>query len=483
MHDSPPTDPSADALASDDSSDTTEISWSEALRTWTRIALLSFGGPTGQIAVMHRILVDEKRWFSEERFLHALNFCMLLPGPEAQQLATYLGWLLHRTWGGIVAGTLFILPGVLAILGLSILYVECQEVFVVHGVLLGLKAAVLAIVAEAVQRIGKRVLKRRPLIAIAVVAFLGIFLLGIPFPVLIVLAGIVGFVGGRIWPEVFASAGHGKPQSGSKPNSASGESATAKERRPVVDRVAQWELPQPTWGRALRVSALCLTLWWAPVLFVAWWQGGDSVYVAQSLFFSKAAMVTFGGAYSVLSYVAQQAVERFHWLTPPEMLDGLGLAETTPGPLIMVVQYVAFLGAYRNPGTLPPLSAAILGSLLTTWVTFVPCFYWIFLGAPYIERLRSNRAWNSTLTAITAAVVGVVFNLAVWFAIHTLFAKVDTLSWGPVRLLWPEFGTYEAATIVIGLLAFALTFVWKRGMAQTLAACATAGVLWQAIWG
>ena len=451
------------------------IGWREALQTWTRIALLSFGGPTGQIAVMHRILVDEKKWVSEERFLHALNFCMLLPGPEAQQLATYLGWLLHRTWGGIAAGTIFILPGFASILTLSILYVEFHEAVALHGVLLGLKAAVLAIVLEAVQRIGKRVLKSRTLLTIAAAAFFGIFCLGIPFPLLILLAGLTGLVGGRLYPAAFLRSS--STQAASAPASSTTPPSPV-ERLAIRDAS---DLPQPTWGRALRVSLLCLTLWWTPVAAVAWWQGGDSVFVSQSLFFSKASLVTFGGAYSVLSYVAQQAVERFGWLSPPEMLDGLGLAETTPGPLIMVVQFVAFLGAYRNPGTLSPLAAAVLGSVLTAWVTFVPCFYWIFLGAPYVERLRANRAWSSSLNAITAAVVGVVLNLAVWFAAHTLFDRLETAGWGPVSWLRPDWTSWRWDAAVIALAAIVLTFVLRRGMAQTLAACAAAGVAWQLV--
>lgn len=449
---------------SDPISESAFPSLSEATRTWVKIAGLSFGGPAGQIAVMHRILVDEKKWVSEERFLHALNFCMLLPGPEAQQLATYIGWLLHGLRGGLIAGTLFILPGAVSILILSLIYALYEQSVFVQALFFGLKPAVLAIVIEAVLRIGKRVLKNPAMYVVAGCSFVGIFFFGVPFPVIVLVAGLVGYIGGRLTPERFlVLKGHG--------GTTGTEDISGLQLSPVA----------PSWGRSLRVSAVCLTLWFAPLIGLYWWLGPQSVYLDQGLFFSKAAMVTFGGAYSVLAYVAQQAVERFHWLQPNEMLNGLGMAETTPGPLIMVVQFVAFLGAYRHPGPLSPVAAGILGSAITTWVTFVPCFYWIFLGAPYIERLRGNKQLTAALSTITAAVVGVVLNLAVWFAVHTLFGKVDTINVGPSQLLKltvPVWSTIDWGAVLIASLAMLLTFCWKRGMVTTLAASVIVGIVW-----
>jgi chromate transporter len=432
----------------------------EAVRAWVRVAALSFGGPAGQIAVMHRILVDEKKWVSEERFLHALNYCMLLPGPEAQQLAVYIGWLLHRTLGGLIAGALFVLPGFLSILGLSVLYAVYQQTDFVQAVFFGLKAAVLAIVVEAVLRISKRVLKNGLMVAIAVAAFIAIFFGNVPFPLLILTAGIIGFLGGRLSPERFVVIkGHG--------STGAGQSA----------REVPLHFVQPTLTRSLSVSAICLTLWFAPLILMWAALGGSSVYVQEGVFFSKAAVVTFGGAYSVLAYIAQQAVERYGWLQPGEMLDGLGMAETTPGPLIQVVQFVGFMGAYRDPGPFSPLMAGIIGSVVTTWVTFVPCFLWIFLGAPYIERLRGNRLLSAALSAITAAVVGVVLNLAVWFSLHTLFGTVTTQSSYGMRLFVPHRETVNLASCAVTLLALVLTFYFRKGMAVTLAVSASVGAV------
>ena len=439
----------------------------EATRTWARVAALSFGGPAGQIAVMHRILVDEKKWISEDRFLHALNFCMLLPGPEAQQLATYIGWLMHGLRGGLIAGGLFILPGAVSILILSLIYAEYQQTVAVQALFFGLKPAVLAIVFEAVLRIGKRVLKNNLMYGIAAASFVAIFFFSVPFPVIVLAAGIIGYIGGKVAPDRFVVLkGHG------------GSSSTSDISDLHLVPVA------PSLGRSLRVSAVCLTLWFAPLMALYYWLGPvspdnpNSVYLQQGLFFSKAACVTFGGAYALLAYVQQQAVEVYHWVTAPEMLDGLGMAETTPGPLIMVVQFVAFLGAYRHPGPLSPIAAGILGSAITTWVTFVPCFYWIFLGAPYIERLRGNRQLTAALSTITAAVVGVVLNLAVWFALHTLFTKVETRHYGWLKLEVPEWNTVSAGACVIAALAMVLTFYFKKGMVLTLSACASLGVAW-----
>ncbi len=440
------------------------IPFREALRVWTRVGLQSFGGPAGQIAVMHRILVDEKRWVSERRFLHALNYCMLLPGPEAQQLATYLGWLLHGMKGGLVAGTLFVLPGAVAILGLSYLYAAFQGVGAATALLFGLKAAVLAVVLEAVIRIGRRVLKNTTMIAVAASAFVMLFLLQVPFPAVVLGAGLLGLVGGWIRPETFVVI---KPE-----QSIPGES-------PVIDALLDRapERARPPAGRAVQLLAGFSALWLGPIALLALLLGGRNVYVLEGLFFSKAAVVTFGGAYAVLAYVAQQAVDTYGWLQPGEMLDGLGMAETTPGPLIMVVQFVGFMGAFRNPGSLDPYLAGTLGALLTTWVTFVPCFLWIFLGAPYIERLLENRTLSAALSAITAAVVGVILNLAIWFGLHVLFREVDAVA-GPLgtRLMIPRAGSVNVAALIISAGALVAMLRFHIGMLPVLAASMGAGL-------
>jgi chromate transporter len=392
------------------------VSLREALRTWLRVALLSFGGPAGQIAVMHRVVVEEKRWVSEERFLHALNYCMLLPGPEAQQLATYIGWLMHRTLGGIIAGGLFILPGIICIMVLSYIYALWGQVPIITALFFGLKAAVLAIVVEAVLRIGKRALKSHALVALAAVVFVGIFFFAVPFPIIILAAALLGFTG---------TLNATSPSHGNTTSACVNPTAEAS----LLGEGAL-EHARPTIGWALRVSAVWLSPWLVPVIALLLAFGTDNVFSQIAVFFSKMAMVTFGGAYAVLAYVAQQAVQHYGWLKPPEMLTGLGMAETTPGPLIMVLQFVGFIAAYRNPGTLSPLLAGTLGGLLATWVTFIPCFLWIFLGAPFVEKLRGVRALNAALSAITAAVVGVVLNLAIWFAIHTIFgATTPVTAW------------------------------------------------------
>ena len=447
------------------------IPFTTALRVWVRVALNSFGGPAGQIAVMHRILVEEKRWISEERFLHALNYCMLLPGPEAQQLAIYIGWLLHGYSGGLVAGTLFVLPGFVCILVLSYVYAAFQNVGFVAAMFFGLKAAVLAVVVEAVVRIGRRVLKNRAMITLAALAFIGIFFLGIPFPLIILGAAVIGLLGGLLRPGSFVVI---KPH---EPDPTSGSD-------PVIDALVEHRAPahaQPSLPRALRVAALFLLLWFAPVAVLVALLGPEDVFVKVGIFFSKAAIVTFGGAYSVLAYIAQQAVEHYGWLQPGEMLDGLGMAETTPGPLIQVVQFVGFMGCYRNPGPLHPMVAGTLGAILTTWVTFVPCFLWIFLGAPYIESLRGNRRLSATLSAITAAVVGVVLNLAVWFALHVLFSMVHTVPVPPgVALLVPVWGTISLPAALISLGAFVALFRFKLGMLPVLGTSTVAGLLFHA---
>lgn len=443
------------------------ISFGEAFRVWLRIAALSFGGPAGQIAVMHRILVDEKRWIGEHRFLHALNYCMLLPGPEAQQLAIYIGWLLHRTAGGLVAGILFVLPGFLAILGLSYVYAAFGNVTVVEGLFFGLKAAVLAVVVQAVFRIGSRALKNRLMVGIAVAAFVAIFVFRVPFPLIILTAGIVGYIGGRSGSPLFRVGGGHK--AGSGPTLADQDSSLGEET-PLHAR------PNLAWS--LKVSAVFLVLWLVPLALLYIFLGPNDVFTQIGIFFSKMAVVTFGGAYAVLAYVAQEAVQHFGWLKPGEMLDGLGMAETTPGPLIMVVQFVGFMGAYRDPGSLGPMMAATLAAILTTWVTFIPCFLWIFLGAPFIEKLRGNVALTGAMSAITAAVVGVILNLAVWFALHTLFAQVEAWQIGPISVDVPVPSSIVLPSLVLSLAAAFAIFRFKASVIATLLVCALAGMAW-----
>lgn len=439
-------------------------SLAEAFRVWLRVAMLSFGGPAGQIAVMHRILVEEKRWVSESRFLHALNYCMLLPGPEAQQLATYIGWLMHRTHGGIIAGGLFILPGVVAIMALSYVYAAFGNVGFVAALFFGLKAAVLAIVIQAVVRVGKRALKNRVMQGLAAAAFVAIFFFDIPFPIIIVVAGLIGYFGGRAELAVFAAGG----------------GHDSKNSTAMVDALLGDEVPghaRPNLGRSLRVAVVWLLLWLIPVAALLLLLGEHNVFTQIAVFFSKMAMVTFGGAYAVLAYVAQQAVENYHWLRPGEMLDGLGMAETTPGPLIMVLQFVGFMAAFRDPGTLSPMMAGTLGGLLATWVTFTPCFLWIFLGAPFIEMMRGNKALAGALSAITAAVVGVILNLAIWFAIHTVFRETFPVRGFGFWFEAPVLRSVDPWALALSLAAAAAIFRFNAGMLQTLAACASAGVL------
>jgi chromate transporter len=432
------------------------IGFGEALRVWARIALLSFGGPAGQIALMHRVLVDEKRWIGEERFLHALNFCMLLPGPEAQQLAIYIGWLLHRVKGGLIAGTLFVLPGAAAIMALSWVYVLYAGAGPVAALFFGLKAAVVAIVVQAVMRIGGRALRTGPQRALAGAAFVALFVFGAPFPLVVVAAGLVGFVATRGGSTAFRAGGHGSAQGGV----------------PDADTALGEELPDHARGhRTLGVAGFLLVLWLLPVgVLVAAVPG---VFADIGLFFSQMAVVTFGGAYAVLAYVAQAAVDQFGWLRSGEMLDGLGLAETTPGPLIMVTQFVGFLAAYRNAGALDPLLAGTLGGLLTTWVTFLPCFIWIFAGAPYVERLRANRALTGALSAITAAVVGVIANLALWFALHYWFGRLEP---GPFALEVPVLASADWRALLLSAAALVAVFRFKLGVLPLLAGSALAGL-------
>jgi chromate transporter len=386
-----------DTHTPEDTGEVPEAPFGEALRFWSKLGWISFGGPAGQIALMHTELVERRRWLSEERFLHALDYCMLLPGPEAQQLATYSGWLLHGARGGIAAGALFVLPSVLVLLVLSWVYAAHGEVPAVAAVFDGLKAAVLAIVVVACARIARRAFRTRLMMLVAAAAFVALRFGSAPFPAVVLGAGLLGTVLGRLAPEALGNPG---------------------KKSASEDLVG----PAPNWRRNARVLLTCLLLWWMPVAAAFAWKGPDHFLPQQGVFFSKAAMVTFGGAYAVLPYVAEEAVEQREWLEPGQMMDGLGLAETTPGPLVMVVQFVGFLGGWNHHGDWPPWLAGVLGALMTTWVTFLPCFLWIFLGAPYIERLRGVPALSAALATITAAVVGVILNLAVWFGWHTLVA-------------------------------------------------------------
>ena len=434
----------------------------EATRAWFLISLQTFGGPAGQIAVMQRTLVDERRWIGEKRFLHALSYCMLLPGPEAQQLAIYTGWLLNGWVGGLIAGVSFVLPGLVAMLALSWVYVAHGDTALVTGLFLGLAPAVVAIVVQAVVRIGGRALRHRALVGLAIAAFVLLAVLGLPFPLVVLGAGAVGWALGRWWPAVMVQPPPPDEDDGPPPL--------------VPDDALH--RARPSARRNLRILALGLVVWVTPVA-LAWAlaAGSRTVFTDQGLFFGGMALVTFGGAYAVLSYVAQAAVGTFGWLSAGEMVRGLALAETTPGPLIMVVQFVAFLGAYRNPGSLDPWLAAVLGSLLTVWVTFVPCFLFIFLGAPYVERLRDSRALSAALTGVTAAVVGVIANLAVYFAVHTLFARTRTIGWGPLEVLAPVWSSYVWETVAIAGLACVMIFGLRWSVLRTLALCGLAGIV------
>jgi chromate transporter len=441
------------------------VTFGEATRLWLKVGCLSFGGPAGQIALMHRLVVDEKRWVGEERFLHALNYCMLLPGPEAQQLAIYLGWLLHRTAGGLVAGILFVLPGALVMTALSLTYVWLHQFDISTGIFLGLKAAVLAIVVEAVFRIGRRALKNGWMAAIAVAAFVAIFLFQVPFPLIVLGAGAIGAAGALWRPALFAAGGHGSAQAESKG---------------LIDRlIERGNAPhlQPRPGHVLRTLGIWLPLWLAPVAALLLILGPDNVFSEIAVFFSQMAVVTFGGAYAVLAYVAQAAVEGYGWIRPGEMLDGLALAETTPGPLILVLQFVGFLGAYHEPGSLAPWLAGLFAAVITLWVTFAPCFLWILLGAPYVERVRSIPTLNGALTAITAAVVGVIMNLALWFALHSIFREVQPLELGWLRFPLPVGASIDWLALGLAVAAMVAVLGFKRGMIQTLAGAALLGGL------
>ena len=440
-------------------------SFREAVTVWLRVALLSFGGPAGQIAVMHRIVVEEKRWIGEARFLHALNFCMLLPGPEAQQLTIYLGWLMHRWRGGLVAGMLFVLPGMLAVMVLTCIYALYGKVGFIAAMFFGLKAAVLAIVLQALVRIGAKALRNGAMMVLAGVSFIGIFGFDLPFPAIILVAAVIGFWTSRSGMQLFMGGG--------------GHGTADEEVMKTGDTMLGEDVPahaRPENARVFGISIILLTLWLAPVIGLVLVFDTGHVLSDIAVFFSKMAVVTFGGAYAVLAYVAQAAVETFGWLEPGEMLDGLGLAETTPGPLIMVTQFVGFLGAFRDAGGMAPLLAGVLGGLLTTWVTFVPCFLWIFLGAPYVERLRESQALSAALGAITAAVVGVILNLAVWFALHVVFRDVGIFQAFGLKLAVPDFATLDPAALGLVVAALVAVFWLRIGMIVLLGSAAIIGL-------
>jgi len=429
--------------------ETRHPSFSEAFRFWVKLGFISFGGPTGQIAIMQTELVEKKRWISQARFLHALNYCMLLPGPEAQQLATYIGWLLHKTWGGIVAGAFFVIPSIFILWGLSFVYAAYGKLPWIAAIFYGLKPAVMAIVAVAVIRIGRKALKNEMMWTIAALAFVAIFFFKVPFPLIILTAGLIGFLGGYFWKSKFnVVSGHAKAGNASV----------------LDDETESPAHTRPSLSRAIKVTVIWLVLWLAPIMVIGLWLGWNHTLFKEGVFFSKAAVVTFGGAYAVLPYVAQQALFHYGWLKPGQMMDGLGLAETTPGPLIMVLQFVGFMGGWQHPQGLAPLVAATLGALLTTWVTFTPCFLWIFLGGPYIEKLRGNVRLSAALSAITAAVVGVVLNLAVWFGMNALFPGRAAVDW---------------FAAIVSLVAFVGMLRWRWDIIPVVLGAGALGLIYQ----
>ena len=452
-----------------------QVSFNEAFWVWTKIGFLSFGGPAGQIALMHRMLVEERKWISNDRFLHALNYCHLLPGPEAQQLATYIGWLLHGTRGGLAAGILFVFPGMLIVLALTLLYAGYQKVAAVQALFYGLKPAVLAVVVLAVFRIAAKALKTPYLMLLAGLAFIAMFFYQAPFPLVIFGAGLLGYLGMSLCPQRLGNR---------CPHWICGDTTVkqTKDEGGIIDILLAKDSEgrfAPTLARSLRVLATWGMIWLGPVLLLLLFLGPGHVYTNIALFFSKMASVTFGGAYAVLAYMAQDAVTGYGWLHPGEMLDGLALAETTPGPLILVVQFVGFLAAFRDPGLLNPYVAGTFGALLTVWVTFAPCFLWIFLGAPYVEQLRNNRLLNGALSGITAAVVGVVLNLSIWFGINALFARTAPVYVLGATLPVPDLSTADWFGLLLASLAFLAMKYGKVGMITVLVVCSGLGFLWK----
>jgi chromate transporter len=430
-----------------------------ALRYWAKLGFINFGGPAGQIAIMHDELVDRKRWLSNNRFLHALNYCMLLPGPEAQQLAIYIGWLLNGNIGGIAAGVLFVLPAFFMIMGLSWTYAVHGDIGWIAAIFYGLEAAVIALVAAAVIRVGSKALKNPIFVAIGAAAFISIFFLKVPFPLIVLGAGLIGLVGARVSPRHFSGGGHG----------------STDDDDTILGDALEERGQRASWARTLKVLLIGLAVWWGPLLVVLAIRGIDDTLSREAIFFSQTAMVTFGGAYAVLAYINQAAVQQFGWLEPGQMVTGLGLAESTPGPLIMVTQFVGFLGAYKFPGGLDPVVAGILGATITVWATFAPCFLWIFLGAPFIERLRGNHALNGALSAITAAVVGVILNLAVTFAVVALFDRVRQETLGPISFPVPEISTLDLFALLLAVAGFVALWRFRVNVLWVVGCSAAAG--------
>lgn len=433
----------------------------EATKVWAYIGFNSFGGPAGQIAVMHRELVERRHWVSEKRFLHALNYCMILPGPEAQQLATYIGWLMHGNVGAVIAGSLFVIPGFIAMLFLAVTYALFGGVTWVSGLLFGLQAAVVALVVEAVVRIGRRTLRAPALMLVAGFSFAAIAFAQTPFPIVVVAAGLTGWLLGRRRPHWFPL----------------GKQGDVGDERGSALLSDDETIPRGVARSALRAALVCAALWLVPTAALIIARGMADVFAQEALLFSKSAVVTFGGAYAVLGYIAHEAVNRYGWISPKDMITGLGLAETTPGPLIMVVQFVGFLAAYNRPEGLSPLTAGTVGAVLTAWVTFIPCFLLIFLGAPYVERLRHNRTVSQALTSVGAAVAGVVVNLALWFFLHTAFGTVHARRLGPLVLPVPDRTTINLASLGISVVAAVLVLHVRMGTLKVLGICATAGVV------
>ena len=439
------------------------IAFGEAARYWLKLGFINFGGPAGQIAIMHDELVDKKRWISNDRFLHALNYCMLLPGPEAQQLAIYIGWLLNGTWGGIVAGVLFVLPAFFLIMGLTWTYAVHGDIGWVAAIFYGLRGAVIGIVLAAVIRVGSKALKNPIMVVIAAVAFAAIFFVKVPFPLIIAAAALIGIFGERWRPELFPPA----------------DMHASADQDDVLIADHHAAVLTGTRFRSLKVVLVGVAVWWIPLLLVMWWRGTDDTLSKEALFFSQTAMVTFGGAYAVLSYINQAAVQTFGWLDPGQMVTGLGLAESTPGPLIMVTQFVGFLGAYRFPGDLDPVVAGVIGATVTVWATFAPCFLWIFFGAPYIERLRGNAALNAALGAVTAAVVGVILNLAVTFGIAALFSDVSRGEFLGFTFPAPAISSIDLFSVALACIAFVGLWRRKWNVVLVVAASALAGLVYR----
>jgi chromate transporter len=459
-----PGDPASTPSAKSEAATDHGVSFGEAARFWIKLGFINFGGPTGQIAIMHDELVERRRWISNARYLHALNYCMLLPGPEAQQLAIYVGWLLHKIKGGIVAGVAFVLPAFFLMLGLSYVYVVYGDVPWVNGIFEGLSAAVVGIVAAATIRIGKKALRNLAMYLIAAIAFVAIFFLHVPFPIIVIAAGVIGLLAWTRWPATFT--------------------VTAErdaERTAISDEGSAGEHTTVRLGRSILVLVIGLAVWFVPLLLVAAWAGRGSTLSQQAWFFSKASVVTFGGAYAVLAYITQAAVTKYGWLSANQMVTGLGLAESTPGPLIMVTEFVGFVGAYQHPGTLDPLVAGMIGALVATWATFAPCFLWIFLGAPFVETLRGKDRLSAGLHAITAAIVGVILNLALWFAIHTLFTSVRdvTVAGGPVPV--PVWSSVDWFAVLVAGIAFIGLWRYRWNVLWVVASSALAGLIYQAV--